>query len=298
MDITLVTQASTHKLPRLLNLLERWQGPISCAIYITSQQHISELLTCLQQHPHIQERVTIHLYFETGHAKKYPINILRNVALFHIESDYFFANDIDFMPDVDAYRILTQELRRPTSSSKHHHAPALHNKTLWVLPAFERFAPNQTTQVTSLDTIPKTKPALLQSVRNKHVAHFHSYYHAGHIHCTNYTKWYDYADFSYRIQYQSPFEPYVIGHRQSIPPYWAGFRGFGLNKASWFVELHAAGYTFEVLGHHFVVHMNHVGRQGRTDKSGETQAQKALLFQHLQAHYGVTEAYLTSGTKW
>ena len=293
MDITLVTQGSVDKLPRLVQVLERWQGPISCAILITTKANIHSLLSFMEEHPFIQQQVTIHLYFEIGDLP-YPINIMRNLALFNIESNYFFALDIDFLPNANAYEVVKAELPERASS--------LHKKTLWVLPAFERFLSKENkhdNNVTSVTLIPRDKAELLLAVQAKVVAPFHDYYPAGHRHVTNYTKWYPYSTFSYSVPYRAPYEPYVIGHRLSIPPYWPGFRGFGLNKASWFLELDAAGYTFEVLGQHFVVHMNHKGRQGRTDKSGQTQTEKKLLMEHLKTHYGVTEEYLTSsGIKW
>ena len=293
MDITLVTQGSVDKLPRLVNVLERWQGPISCAILISTIENIHTLLSFMETYSIIQQRVTIHLYFEIGNLQ-YPINIMRNLALFNIESNYFFALDIDFLPNANAYEVVKGELPKRATS--------LHKKTLWVLPAFERFQSKENKparDVTSMTLIPRDKAELVLAVQAKVVAPFHEYYPAGHIHVTNYTKWYHYSTFSYSVPYKSPYEPYVIGHRLSIPPYWPGFRGFGLNKASWFLELDAAGYTFEVLGQHFVVHMNHRGRQGRTDKSGQTQIEKKLLMEHLKTHYGVSQKYLmSSGIKW
>ena len=64
--------------------------------------------------------------------------------------------------------------------------------------------------------------------------------------------------FSYllQIKWEPDFEPYLVA-RSDVARYDARFLGFGWNKVSHVMELHAQGYAFHVLPNAFVVHMPH-----------------------------------------
>ena len=64
---------------------------------------------------------------------------------------------------------------------------------------------------------------------------------------------------SYPIVFEPRFEPYVLGYKNDtrLPEYWPGFRGFGFNKWTWFVEAHYMGFQFAALRQFFVVHLDH-----------------------------------------
>ena len=59
------------------------------------------------------------------------------------------------------------------------------------------------------------------------------------------------------------YEPYIMGATRNIPKFYQGFRGYGLNKASFFVELHYANYSVEVMRDFFVFHLNHQQTYGK-----------------------------------
>jgi hypothetical protein len=72
---------------------------------------------------------------------------------------------------------------------------------------------------------------------------------------TLYDKWLS-AEAPYAIEYKFPYEPYILAPK-SIPRFDVRFFGYGNDKASHNYELNAAGFTFNVLPKHFVVHVRH-----------------------------------------
>lgn len=72
---------------------------------------------------------------------------------------------------------------------------------------------------------------------------------------TNYAKWRT-ATTPYLVNWEPNFEPYVVVKRD-VPEYDKRFVGFGWNKVSHIMELHAQGYEFVVLPNGFMVHMPH-----------------------------------------
>lgn len=67
----------------------------------------------------------------------------------------------------------------------------------------------------------------------------------------------------YMIQYEYSFEPYVLAYRPGVPRYWNGFRGYGYNKLSWFMEAHRAGYQFATLMDAYMIHLAHPSTKNR-----------------------------------
>jgi hypothetical protein len=289
--ITLSTQGGVSKLPRLADLTSRWIGPISCAIYITTEEQIDILIDFLNQNSRkdsITTWVSFHILLEQPQLPKtvnrHPINRLRNLALRNCRTDYVFLNDMDFMPPIHAHDILIQDPLPPP-------------KTFWVLPAFERFATSSKDRaksiaaVTNVTWIPKDKNELLTSLEAKVVAPFHEYFPAGHAPC-DYSRWYNSSTF-YSIQYDYLFEPYVIVHRYGLPEFFPTFRGFAFNKMSFFMEAHYLGFQFMVHPNSFVVHMNHGGRKGRNDKGGDSKYIKEDFRKYLQQVYRVSKKELS-----
>jgi hypothetical protein len=257
--ITLATQASLSKLPRLLQLLERWNGPISCAVHLPDLSAIQKLYEFVQaQDKSFHDLVTFHVMLEKpSPAFGYPINRLRNLAFLNIDTVYFFNCDVDFMPQSDAHDHLLRFLSTKADASDKY-------KKLYVLPAFEVFGEGDrnNSTVTSLDEVPQDKKELLSMLPTKKVQPFHmDYFEKGHA-PTDYDKWYKCPrDGSYPIEYSWEFEPYVVGNKYGILLFNERLRGHGMNKAAWAAEAHLLGYQFEVLCDHYVVHMNHPGRK-------------------------------------
>jgi len=269
----MVTQGTPAKLDRLLHVLAHWNGPISCTAVISSNEDIVRLADFWSSNTIIRLYVSIHVYMEQQpNTQGYPINIARNIALDHIDSDYFLANDIDFVPDPAAFPALSAANKTELKS-----------RVLWVLPAFERFLKKgkKDALVNDVALIPHDKSALLEMVKEGVVDQFHHYSLGQRP--TNYTHWYNTTE-DYYIKLKKFYEPYVIGYRYGAPQYWPTFRGFGFNKAAWFMEVERMGYAFKVLADHFVVHMNHPGRQKRKGDKKVHQSRK-ILDAYLQKWY-------------
>jgi hypothetical protein len=210
--ITLSTQLSLNRFDRLVRLFERYNGPMSCAVYLPDKQSIRSLDVLVQkQSQAFRDMVTLHLLLEKDPIDlEYPINTLRNLALFNIETEYFFILDADFMTSVNAHDYLYDFL--------------LHNKlrndterfsTLYVLPAFEVFD----------NDVPQNRKELMHMMmgqrngdnkrrRQRKVTMFHDYYKLGHR-ATEYKRWFNCQDEGrthYPVtRYEYKFEPYVIG---------------------------------------------------------------------------------------
>jgi hypothetical protein len=297
--VTLTTHATAGKLDRLLLQLQRWNGPTSAAIYMNRIEDIDIFCDFYRLHKDDLGFVSFHILIETTTSSSddpppppplYPHNILRNLALDHVPSDYFLALDVDFIPNADCFPQLQRMLQSdPTIQAQ------LLKKTLFVLPAFERFVEYDK------EPLPNTKKELLSILkedRTPKIAPFHmKKYRHGHR-PTNFTRWMemeeeqqDSADDgrslssknNYPIVYHGGFEPYVVGLRQSAPRYWPYFRGFGFNKVSWIMEARAAGHSFAVLRDSFVLHLNHP--QNR--KQSVIAARAMIRFvDYLDAAYG------------
>ena len=65
-DVTLLSHVSTNKLDSLLRQVIRWNGPVSAAIYITSEADLEEFTSFVtRHHDDALQRTTFHVLFET-----------------------------------------------------------------------------------------------------------------------------------------------------------------------------------------------------------------------------------------
>ena len=171
-----------------------------------------------------------------------------------METDYFLALDSDFVTTNDCYDRLVGYLAMDDFKSK------LQAKTLLVLPAFE------VTPEMDVSLIPESRSDVVQLIQKDVVVPFEMHmYTRGHL-ATKFQKWLAASktnlysgtsmdDITYPITYSPQFEPYVMGYRHGVPPYWRDFRGYFFDKASWFAELYFMGYQFMVDYRNFVFHV-------------------------------------------
>jgi glycosyltransferase-like protein LARGE len=295
--ITCATQGGVNKIPRLLDLTSRWRGRVSFSTVISSESDLDLLFQFWADYPLLQEYVSVHILMELPQVQRpqngrYPINELRNLALHNVKTDYVFLNDVDFIPSDYAHdEIATLISASPPST-----------KTFWVLPAFERITPaitsnttNAKDEVTDVAMIPKTKPELMKAIyQDKVVTTFHPYFPPGHK-PTNFLKWYTYRPTStmkYPINYAKWFEPYVVCKTQDLHQFFPLFRGFGFNKNSFFVEANLRNFTYYVLSHQFIVHMNHKGREDRFEQDNSHLGPMMSAFlKYLKNTYQVSNEY-------
>jgi hypothetical protein len=132
---------------------------------------------------------------------------------------------------------------------------ALHNKTMMALPAFESSMKVDEDDVSSLAVVPRDKKDVLRQLFNRTEPFHLQKFRPGHG-PTDFGKWFaNETGATYGIAFELCFEPYVLTKRDGLPWFWTGFRGFGMNKMSWFEDVHVMDYKFAVLRDYFVFHI-------------------------------------------
>jgi hypothetical protein len=319
--VTAAVHADTNRFHRLLFLIQRWKGPVSASIHIQSSDEIPKLVEFVTTYSEELAWTDIHVLMEDSPELAYPHNLLREMALRSIETEYFLAMDVDFVTTPDAYQGLHQLIRQDADLRM-----ALHNRTWMVLPAFERLLDFKVTEdnilsieTTKPDVLPKNKLEALSLWDNDELDPFHlKRVDWGHG-STNFTRWYvepeDRIDNNndnnpsttttpttttnkrpsfYPISYEMGFEPYVLGCKKCedvvLPQYWAGFRGFGYNKYTFFIEANYMGFNFAVLEDYFVVHLPHP--YGKRQANDEAEHQLKLFTRYMKNNFNMTKEEL------
>ncbi|EDO48661.1 predicted protein [Nematostella vectensis] len=236
-DVTLVAQLSMDRLQMVEALCQNWEGPISLALYM-SDSEAQQFLRYALGSPVLKARKNIgyHIVFKEGQF--YPVNYLRNIALEHARTPFVFLTDIDFlpMPSLNVYINVRVNNKTMTLLSQ-----------AYVVPAFE-------TLHYKLE-FPQTKSQLLSSWDLGTVFIFrYNEWSKGHA-PTDYAKWRT-ATTLYTVQWEEDYEPYIVVPKD-IVRYDTRFVGFGWNKVSHIMEVHAQGYEFVVLPNAFIVHLPH-----------------------------------------
>ena len=263
-DITVATHLTPNKIKRLVAMAERWNGPISASIKISSLGEFRRFCSDLSLYNVQLQNVGLHFFFEDK-SRLYPINILRNLALDHVKSNYVAILDVDFLSSP----INTNQHLRSIFASHRLGETKFINNTIYVMPAFEvkheKFIANTTINRTEL---PGTRESLIEMMNtideNEKVFIFHEdSYKPGHR-STNYTRWTsNLEDTSYPIEIlEFGYEPYIIGTAKSLPRFFEDFRGYGMNKLSYLVQLYYANFRLRVLRDVFVLHSNHPSTYG------------------------------------
>jgi hypothetical protein len=220
-DIVLATQLSTSKLRNLLVQLQYWNGPVSVAVYISRLEDIDILFNFTEQNRPFIHQTSFHLVLEKTQNLLYPTNILRNVALEAIESDYFLALDVDHIPlPHNCHDKLVHVLSRIESDNK--------QNLLFVLPAFSLF-PEKGEKYATADALPSSKEIALKLVKKRRMAQFwKKIFPQGHG-PSNYTRWVmntntsdDFYEIALSQKQSILYEPYVVGFKPGIPRYWEG----------------------------------------------------------------------------
>ncbi|RWS09293.1 glycosyltransferase-like protein LARGE1, partial [Dinothrombium tinctorium] len=237
-DVTLVAQLSMDRLQMVEALCKHWEGPVSLALYL-SDSEVQQFFGYVMDSEKLRERKNIgyHIVYKEGDF--YPINHLRNVALGQVTTPFVFLTDVDFLPMFSLYDYLKRSVNAMGLESS--------SKKALIVPAFE-------TQRYRI-SFPKTKAELLSQLDMGTLFTFRYHVWAqGHA-PTNYQKWRT-ATTPYRITWEPDFEPYIVVKRDVVE-YDTRFVGFGWNKVSHIMELHALDYQFIVLPNAFIIHMPH-----------------------------------------
>ncbi|CAG0887659.1 unnamed protein product [Darwinula stevensoni] len=171
-DITCVTHSSIDHLHRVVPLVQAWQGPVSLAVFVSTQVNMNitlKVIACLrEEHPQVSQNVTFHLVFpvrqmaeesdlriddklscqvlvETvsraeDRAKnfnrpdvEYPHNLLRNVGRRATRTEFVFVIDVDLIPSPGMRRKFVQFAQRERLFSR----DMAKHKITYVVPVFE-----------------------------------------------------------------------------------------------------------------------------------------------------------------
>ena len=234
-DVTLVTQMSMDRL-HMLDLISRnWDGPISITLY-ASDSDMREVLSYISASPVLKDSKKLALHVVSKKGQFYPINHLRNIAIDYVKTPYMYLSDIDFRPMNGLYHYIKKSIQ-----------VIGRKKQALIVPAFESLL----YQI----NFPASKKELIKMLNNKQLFKFKEHtWKVGHS-PTDYQHW-KIADKPYKVNWAENFEPYVVVNR-NVTRYDEKFVGYGLNKVSHIMELHAQGYEFMVLPQAFMIHMPH-----------------------------------------
>jgi len=255
--VTIVTQCSVDRLPRLQAMADAWQGSISCAIHVPKDEEAA--VAALASIDHMYEtisqtckaKLSIVLYREPAHSERderiawaiplYPINALRNAALQAAVTEYVFLLDIDFVPAPGAHSAIRAWAAEQQGTAC--------TKAL-VVPAIE---------VRHGVPLPSSRDEVAQLMTDGDAEGFHTTrYPKGHQ-PTNFAQWLSLSQGEeYSVNYALGFEPYVVARRSQVPRYDARFRGYGLNKVVHLYRMALVdNFNFVVATEHFVAAPEH-----------------------------------------
>uniref|UniRef100_A0A8C0SGA3 Beta-1,4-glucuronyltransferase 1 n=6 Tax=Canidae TaxID=9608 RepID=A0A8C0SGA3_CANLF len=309
-DVILATHASVDNLLHLSGLLERWEGPLSVAVFAATKEEaqLATVLTyALSSHcPDMRARVAMHLVCPSRYEAAVPdprepgefallrscqevFDKLARVAQpginYALGTNVSYPNNLlrnlareganyALVIDVDMVPSegLWRGLREMLDQSKQWAGTAL------VVPAFE---------IRRARRMPTNKNELLQLYQ---VGEVRPFYYGLCTPCqapTNYSRWVNLPEESllrpaYVVPWQDPWEPfYVAGGK--VPTFDERFRQYGFNRISQACELHVAGFDFEVLNEGFLVHKGFKeALKFHPQKEAENQHNKILYRQFKQ----------------
>ncbi|KAF6728255.1 Beta-1,4-glucuronyltransferase 1 [Oryzias melastigma] len=281
--LALATHTTINNLHHLESLLERWQNPLSVAIFAHGDdvKFATALVYALSFFcPHIQALVDFHLVCLSEEMASFPEQDREHfVGLEDCPSVYSRLEthrdkykNYDINGNVSYPNNLLRNIARSGTESSYilvididmMPSADLHQQFLtmvmkrqptsdevFVLPAFE---------IRHARKIPANKAELVQLYQVGEVRPFYEELCPRCQAPTNYSQWVNNhvrgtgtLEVAYTLTWVDPWEPFYIGPR-TVPLYNENFKQYGFNRISQACELHVAGYKFSVLSSAFVVH--------------------------------------------
>jgi len=235
-DITLTTQLSIGRLGHLLDIIEQWKGPVSCAIIVKNRSEKTVLERWWNQNPIVAEFADIHLVF--GDLLPFPINFLRNIGIAGVryETGFYFVVDADVWLS-GSMNTFSHELEKIGSL-----APGNN----FVVAAFESKI---------------AFPLSFDDLKEMYLSGKASAMHAGRRSYSgpfSHRKWF--ASHSWEeIRYEVMFEPYYITrkHQKKILTFPEEFKGRGFNKQAHHFQMWAAGFKYYSLPYVYIFDRPH-----------------------------------------
>lgn len=286
-DVALASHASLSNLWHLQELVQRWDGKMSLALFAssTAQAKLSILVayTLAQLCPSVRQRVSFHLVCQSGDTAVFPeqddaaefarlqtcqavfakaANMGTNIINYAGNASY--PNNLlrnvarggigstAFVLVIDIDMVPSQGLR---SGFLDLAAQGVDPHLVFVVPAFE---------IRHTRRLPGTKEELLRLYQ---VGEVRAFYEELCPRCqapTNYSVWLNLAEkdtssrlaVAYVVEWRDPWEPFYIGNKD-VPAYDERFKQYGFNRISQACELNMAGFSFAVLDSAFLLHKGH-----------------------------------------
>uniref|UniRef100_A0A8C5MSM5 Beta-1,4-glucuronyltransferase 1 n=1 Tax=Leptobrachium leishanense TaxID=445787 RepID=A0A8C5MSM5_9ANUR len=287
LDVALASHASLNNLGHLEELVKRWDGRISLALFASSAAQVKQaivLTTALtQQCPHIRQRVLFHLVCQSGDVAAFPesddqdgFSRLRTCQSVYVKAAAVSAKVINYSGNASYPNNLLRNVARagvPTgiftlvmdidmvpseglrSGFLDLAAGGVDARMVFVVPAFE---------IRHTRRLPGTKEELLRLYQ---VGEVRAFYEELCPRCqapTNYSRWLNLMEkestsklgVAYIVEWKDPWEPFYIGSSE-VPAYDERFKQYGFNRISQSCELNMAGFSFAVLDSAFLLHKGH-----------------------------------------
>ncbi|ESO83002.1 hypothetical protein LOTGIDRAFT_169833 [Lottia gigantea] len=303
-NITIVTQCSSNHLHNLVELTERWEGPVSVTVFTYDTDIEFTMKSLAYYHvcnKRIHRSVTIHVVFPIKRAPltddqqiiesfdcssppvkvsndnyeiqdlEYPHNLLRNQAIKNSRTTHVLVLDVDMLPSENignVFRNIQQKYSFLRNSK-------FVFRSAYVIPAFE---------LKDGHKIPSDKQELLKMWDDNLVRPF---YKEMCWKCQKYTDYEQWRQLTpgdssyYNVEWHDPWEPFFIVAK-SLPLYDERFKQYGFNRISQVCEMYIAGYQFTVLSDVFLVHKG-FKQPGHFHKTKDEEQQKnKLLFRKFK----------------
>ncbi|XP_042295417.1 beta-1,4-glucuronyltransferase 1 [Sceloporus undulatus] len=312
-DVVLVTHTSLGNLHHAQRLAERWQGPVSVALFAPGLAEVRLATAMIYALAALcfplRQLLRLHLVCHADQVATFS-EMEDGGEFAHLQScgdvfaklarlgagrrnyamdvaNAFYPNNLlrnvarraageHWMLVVDMDMVPSEGLREAflaLSKKPHQELPEV-----FVVPAFE---------IRHTRRIPGTKTELLQLYQVGEIRPFYEELCARCQAPTNYSQWLNLPTggplhVAYEVEWRDPWEPFYIG-ASSVPPYDERFKQYGFNRISQACELHVAGFRFSVLSNAFLVHKGFkVASEFHAQKDAENQRNKVLFRQFKQ----------------
>ena len=274
--VTLCTQMTVDRLPRLLAQATNFAGPISAVVFVgrykSAEEEIKEVETAWESSEVMQQYVDIHLVIDggkpwfisaatdEGHGRNpYPINLLRQESINRAETKWVFVVEGDIIPAPRAHDVIRSVwedmLREEKRLLEANHSPPgvafvvllYHASSKDPNAFFDWFSSPLSKRV------PKNKEDLVASVAKGDVMRMSDVYasHSGF----DYPSWEARRDSAFApYTWVSGAEPYHISRKDKVPPFDPLFAGMTNDKTSQLEDMGEAGFHFAV--HPFLYAVN------------------------------------------
>ena len=265
--VTLCTQMTVDRLPRLLAQATNFGGPVSAVVFVgrykSIEEEVEEVAAAWESSEILQKYANIHLVLdgkrpwfigaETDEARErdpYPINLLRQESIIRAETEWVFVVEGDIVTVPSAHELIRSSWDEMLNEEKRLLAAGANSSppgVAFVVPLYD--APTKDPDAIFFESplaerVPKTKDALTAAVARGSVKRMSDVYvsHSG----LDYQGWESRRDSKLFTPYEwsTGVEPYHISRKDNLPPFDPLYAGMTNDKTSQLQDMGRAGYLF------------------------------------------------------